>query len=229
MQAFVGTSGWYYEWNEEKSLDWFVRNSKLNAVELNASFYRFPSLDTIKNWSVKGAGLRWSVKAHMSVTHKHQFNERAFEIWNNFRERFEPLDPLIDFYLFQTPPKFKDIGKVLDFAKATGLGKRFALEIRNREMLGDEELCATIVEKVTPVSVDSPDFRDRIFPGKIVYLRMHGRDGWYCYAYSGKEMRETARKILEAGPEKAYVYFNNDHNMLKNARMMLDIVNELST
>lgn len=229
MDAFVGTSGWYYEWNEEKSLDWFVRNSELNTVELNASFYRFPFPSTIKSWAAKGAGLRWSVKVHMSVTHKHQFNERAFEIWNNFRERFEPLDPLIDFYLFQTPPKFKDVGKVLEFAKATGLGERFALEIRNRALLGNEDLCAAIVGIVTPVSVDSPDFLDLIFPGKIVYLRMHGRKGWYCHAYSGKELRETARKILEAGPEKAYVYFNNDHDMLKNARMMQDIMNELST
>jgi len=229
MDVFVGTSGWYYEWNEEKSLDWFVENSGLNSVELNASFYRFPFPNTIKSWSVKGAGLRWSVKVHMSVTHRHQFNERALEIWNNFRELFEPLDPLIDFYLFQAPPKFKDVGKVLEFAKATGLGERFALEIRNRDLLGDDDLCTELAKQMTLVSVDSPDFRDRIFPGKIVYLRMHGREGWYCHVYSGKDMRETAGKIREAGPEKAYVYFNNDHNMLKNARMMLDIINELST
>jgi uncharacterized protein YecE (DUF72 family) len=43
MDVFVGTSGWYYDWNKKKNLDWFVQNSSLNTVELNASYYSFPS------------------------------------------------------------------------------------------------------------------------------------------------------------------------------------------
>ena len=77
---------------------------------------------------------------------------------------------------------------------------------------------------MTLVSVDSPDFRDRIFAGKIVYLRMHGREDWYSYDYSKKELEETAEKIRECGPERVYVYFNNDHSMLENARLMRDIL-----
>jgi len=40
MEVFVGKSGWYYDWNENKNLDWFIQNSGLNTVELNASYYR---------------------------------------------------------------------------------------------------------------------------------------------------------------------------------------------
>lgn len=224
MDVFVGTSGWYYEWNEEKSLDWFIRNSGLNTVELNASFYRFPFPNQVKSWAVKGTGLRWSVKVHRAITHRNRFNERALEIWKNFWERFEPLDPLIDFYLFQAPPGFDDAGKVLQFAEAAELGERFAFEIRNMELLGNDGLCTGLAEKVTLVSVDSPDYRDRVFPGKIVYLRMHGREDWYSYNYSRDELEETAGKILDIGAEKAYVYFNNDHNMLENARMMRELL-----
>jgi len=222
MDVFVGTSGWYYDWNKKKNLDWFVQNSGLNTVELNASFYRFPFPNNIKSWEMKGAGLRWSVKVHRSITHWRQLSESALETWENFRELFEPMDHLIDFYLFQVPPKFDDVTRALSFAEDTGLGKRFALEIRNKELLGNDELCAGLMEKVTLVSVDSPDYRDRIFPGKIVYMRMHGRDGWYSYNYTQDEIRETGGKIDKFRPEKVYLYFNNDHNMLENARTALN-------
>lgn len=83
------------------------------------------------------------------------------------------------------------------------------------------------MEKVILVSVDSPDYRDRIFPGKIVYMRMHGREGWYSYNYSQKEIRETVGEISIFGPEKVYVYFNNDHNKLENARIDLEVWSHL--
>ena len=47
---FIGTSGWYYDWNKEKTLDWYIENSNFNVIELNASFYRFPFPNHIKGW-----------------------------------------------------------------------------------------------------------------------------------------------------------------------------------
>lgn len=227
MDTFVGTSGWYYDWNKKKSLDWFIQNSGLNSVELNASFYRFPSPDRIEDWDRKGTGFRWSIKVHRSITHWRQLSESSLEILEDFHELFEPMDHLVDFYLFQVPPKFDDVARTLRFAEATKLGERFALEIRNKELLGNDEACAELMKKVTLVSVDSPDYRNRIFPGKIVYMRMHGRDSWYNYNYSQAEISETIRKIHEFGPEKIYIYFNNDHNMLENARMAMKVFSGL--
>ncbi|MEM1742154.1 MAG: DUF72 domain-containing protein, partial [Desulfurococcaceae archaeon] len=81
MQVFVGTSGWLYDWNEEASFDWYVKYSGLNAVELNASFYRFPFRNQIKSWSSKGSNLRWSIKVHRSITHFHRMKKTALDIW----------------------------------------------------------------------------------------------------------------------------------------------------
>jgi uncharacterized protein YecE (DUF72 family) len=227
MDSFVGTSGWYYSWNKKKNLDWFVQNSGLNSIELNASFYRFPSPDQIEGWSIKGAGLRWSIKVHRSITHWRKLSESSLKILENFLELFEPMDKLIDFYLFQVPPKFNDVTKVLRLAEAAKLGERFALEIRNKKLLGDDEACVELMKKVTLVSVDSPDYRNRIFPGKTVYMRMHGRENWYSYDYSREEISETIREIRKSRPEKIYIYFNNDHNMLENAKMTLKAFSEL--
>ena len=224
MEAFIGTSGWYYSWNEGGNLDWYLQNSHLNAVELNASFYRFPYPNQVNSWAKKGGSLRWSVKVHQSVTHRYRFSGGAFEVWERFRRLFTPLDPLIDFYLFQAHPGLRDTARMLDFAERTGLGERFALELRNRDLLGDEEACRDLQGKVLLVSVDSPDFPARIFPGDVIYLRLHGRTGWYSHDYSRGELREIASLVKGHHPSRVYAFFNNDHSMLGNARVMRDLL-----
>jgi uncharacterized protein YecE (DUF72 family) len=224
MEAFVGTSGWYYSWNEGGTLDWYLEHSNLNAVELNASFYRFPFPNQVLSWAKKGKGLHWAVKVHRLVTHSHRFTGGGLGVWERFRNLFAPLDPLIDFYLFQAPPSFHDVQRVLGFAAETRLGERFALEIRNRELLGDEEACRELRDQVILVSVDSPDFSARIFAGDVIYLRLHGRAGWYSHHYRREELVELADRMKSHRPAKIYAFFNNDTNMLGDARAMRELL-----
>ena len=221
MEVYIGTSGWAYAWNRGSSLAWFAEHSGLDAIELNASFYGFPSEKSVLSWADAGSGLRWSVKVNRSVTHRHRFNEKAVAVWERFRERFLPLDDLIDFYLFQAPPAFRDVDRILAFAGATGLGERCAVEIRNPGVLGDDEACRRLQEAVVLVSVDSPDFRERVFPAGVVYLRMHGREDWYRHDYTDAELAGIRDRIAAIGPERTYIFFNNNHAMLKNARAMM--------
>jgi uncharacterized protein YecE (DUF72 family) len=224
MEALVGTSGWYYSWNEGGNLDWYLEHSGLNAVELNASFYRFPFPNQVLSWARKGKNLRWSVKVHRSVTHSHRFSEGALGVWERFRNLFTPLDPFVDFYLFQAPPGFRNTERVLHFAERAGLGERFALEIRNRDLLGDDDACGILREKVLLVSVDSPDFFARIFPGCVIYLRLHGRTGWYSHDYSREELQELAELMKSYHPARICAFFNNDSNMLGNAQTMREVL-----
>ncbi|MBT0732625.1 DUF72 domain-containing protein [Methanoculleus bourgensis] len=220
MEVHVGTSGWAYAWNRGGSLAWFAEHSGLDAIELNASFYGFPSEKSVLSWADAGSGLRWSIKVNRSVTHRHRFNEKAVAVWERFRERFLPLDDLVDFYLFQAPPAFGDVNRILAFAGATGLGDRCAVEIRNPGVLGDDETCRRLQEAVVLVSVDSPDFRERVFPAGVVYLRVHGREDWYRHDYTDAELAGIRDRIAAISPERAYIFFNNNHAMLKNARVM---------
>jgi uncharacterized protein YecE (DUF72 family) len=55
---------------------------------------------------------------------------------------------------------------------------------------------------------------------------MHGRTEWYAHLYSNEELKEVVKKILNAKPKKAYVFFNNDHAMLVNSRRMLSMFEE---
>lgn len=226
MDVFVGTSGWSYSWNRGGTLDWYVGSSSLNAVELNASFYRFPFRNMVTGWARRGGKIRWCVKVHRSVTHLHRFNETARSAWDRFLDRFAPLDPCIDWYLFQAPPSMKDTGRIDGFFNGLPGAEKCVLELRNKSLLLDDAACRRLQERLPLVSVDSPDAENRIFDGETVYLRMHGRGDWYRYDYPAGELKETADRIRRTGAQNVYVFFNNDHSMLSNARRMLGLLND---
>lgn len=230
MEIYVGTSGWLYSWNLGKSLKWYVENSSLNAVELNASFYRYPTPRQVAQWAEVGKALRWAVKVHRGVTHFGRLSERAVERLGNFLSLFKPLDPLVDFYLFQLPPTFRPSDKNMRRVEAVAalLGRRAAVEFRHPAWF--TEATAEWAERAgfVAVSVDSPEASWIVATGGVVYLRMHGRTFWYSHYYDEEELREVAKRVVETGAERVYVFFNNDHAMLENARAMAFILKELA-
>ncbi|MEM1530546.1 MAG: DUF72 domain-containing protein [Candidatus Bathyarchaeia archaeon] len=230
LDIYVGTSGWMYSWNESGSLDWYVTNSGLNAVELNASFYRFPFPNAVRSWSVKGGKLRWAIKVNRLITHVFKFNEKALGTWRRFEEIFKPMNHIIDFYLFQLPPSIKVsyISRIETFINAANLGEKFALEPRNITWFGSDDVVRWASDLgITLVSVDCPDLPLEIFnTNGIVYLRMHGRAAWYSHNYTCGEMEEIKKRVLEVNPKAVYIFFNNDTNMLHNAQEMLKLFRE---
>lgn len=229
LEFYVGTSGWFYSWNEGKNFGWYVKNSGLNSVELNASFYRFPFPNMIKSWTEKGKGLRWSIKVNRLITHTFKFGDKAFQLWRKFYNLFQPLESSIDFFLFQLPPSMTPTSASLieSFYEKTHLKERFALEVRNLKWFDEKWINWASKLGITWVSVDCPDFPLDVFnTNGLIYERMHGRTEWYAHLYSDEELKDVAKKILKLTPKKAYVFFNNNHAMLANSRKMLDILKE---
>ncbi len=227
MKIFVGTSGWYYSWNKEKNLDWYVKHSSLNSVELNASFYRFPFPSYVKSWIQRGKTLKWSIKVNRLITHRYRFNEKSYDIWEKFRDLFNPMENLIDFYLFQLPPTFntKYLKRLESFLCKTRLRKRFALEPRHISWFNKEHINWTNKQGITWVSVDSPNLpRDIFKTTDSIYIRMHGRNEWYRHNYTEAELKNVCLKIIEKKPKYVYIYFNNNHKMLTNAQMTKKIL-----
>lgn len=227
MKVYVGTSGWLYDWNEGGNFDWFVEYSKLNSVELNASFYRFPFLNQIKSWAAKAKDIRFSIKVHRKITHILKLNKEAIDVWNDFNSLFSPLKKNIDFYLFQLPPSFspEHLDKMQKFFSKIEQNKKFAIEFRHSGWF-DEKMVKEI-EKIGAVfvSVDSPQIQSFVVKTNgVIYLRFHGRVSWYSYDYSEKELEEICKKIYLLKPDFIYAYFNNNHSMLSNAREFLKML-----
>lgn len=224
IKVYVGTSGWFYEWNREASFEWYVEKSGLNAVELNVSFYRFPLKSQVKSWSKKGGRLRWSIKVHRSITHRKRLSKDSLKTWQRFYDRLKPMDSYIDFYLFQLPPNYsceeENLNKILRFNSESELGSRMAVEFRNEACFNDKIARWAEDNGITLVSIDAPIATWIVSVRGTIYLRMHGRETWYNYDYGREELNEIVEKILSQNPERIYVFFNNDRWMLSNARYL---------
>jgi len=224
-KVYVGTSGWSYDWNLGNSLEWYITESKLNAIELNMSFYRFPYPNMVKSWAAKGTNLAWVVKVHRSITHFQKLSPRAVESFQRFKTLFSPLEDAIHYYLFQLPPSFTDITAVEPFIENTGTEK-IAIEFRHPTLFTDELINWGKHHHVLLVSIDAPQLPRTIMSEDIIYERIHGRTGWYMHNYSNQELHEIQQRILAVHPNTTYVFFNNNHAMLANAMRMNQILTE---
>jgi len=228
----IGTSGWSYDWNPD-GFDWYVANSGLNTVELNMSFYRFPYKKIVQSWAKRTPDdFVWSIKVHQSITHKHRFSGRSMEIWTKFKERFKPLLPNVRYFLFQLPPKFKPSGRSLEnlehFIQDVNLGHSFVLEWRNEEWFKDEWIDWARRLGITLCTVDSPELPNMVLKSNDhIYVRFHGRIFWYSHNYTEMELLDVIRRVIQHKPKFIAIYFNNNHDMLKNALETKRIIEEL--
>lgn len=226
MEIFVGTSGWSNPiWNPS-GLSWYQKNSRLNAVELNMSFYQLPTEEQVKIWSHEGKALNWSIKVNRSITHFFRFNGIAREHFKAFLKLFSPLDPLVSHYLFQLPPNAHPSMResIEEFYHFTELGPRFALEWRNPKWFVPEHIQWAQKLGMTVVSADSPSVpRDILNTNGTVYLRLHGRSDWFEHHYSRKELGNIVEHVKNTGCKRVYAFLNNDSSQLKNARALFNI------
>ncbi|MBO3755303.1 MAG: DUF72 domain-containing protein [Candidatus Brockarchaeota archaeon] len=231
---FVGTSGWSYDWNPD-GFDWYVNNSGLNSVELNASFYRFPFSSQVYSWSRKTPrGFRWVVKVNRMVTHVYRMGSKAVSVFNRFASLFKPLEGSMDYYLFQLPPFVEPsqntVRNIERFFAKTGVAEKAAVEWRNSKWFSGEWEEWASSRGLTIVSVDSPDLPRHVFNTTgTVYLRMHGRSSWYSHNYTVEELEEVVLKVLASKPKRIFIFLNNNHYMLNNARMLLKMLREATT
>ena len=229
-KVFVGTSGWSYSWNPD-GFKWYARYSGLNAVELNASFYRLPYKSMAIGWARVGKSIRWSIKVHRMVTHVCRLKQpRALEWFNYLLERVSPLEEngLVDFYLFQLPPSYRagreNWERIEAMASKTELGPRMAIEWRHESWFKHEWIDRVRELGITIVSIDSPDYIFYASTSPYVYVRMHGRSGWYTHYYTDEELEQVAEWITRLSFNRVYVFFNNNHDMLENARRMYKLL-----
>src|SRR5262245_16349539 len=146
-RLYAGTSGFAYAaWKpdfypkEAKSRD-FLRHyaARLNAVEINYTYHRLPSENTIAGWLDQTPdGFVFACKAHMRITHilrlkKAEFNELFFKAIDPLRVK-NRLGPV----LFQLPPNFQcDQALLAEFLGDLPSDVPCAFEFRHKSWLTD--------------------------------------------------------------------------------------------
>ena len=217
MQLHIGTSGWSYtSWKpsffpeklpSKRFLEFY--GTRLNAVELNATFRRMPTASAIAGWlGATPADFRFAAKVHQSITHFKRLKE-AEDSMRFFLQSMEPmrasgkLGPI----LIQTPPNLKaDVDLLRTFALCLPQVYRFAFEFRHESWFNDEvyeilksknaALCWAESEKIVVPKVATADF---------VYYRFREPE------YSQPNLEQMAEELkTQKDQHEVYAFFKHE-------------------
>ena len=233
----VGCSGWFYwHWrgtfypNELATSRWFEHYSRqFKTVELNASFYSWPTVAAVEGW-VRQAGRRkfvYTVKASELITHVKRFS-RTQTLVRDFGYIADLLGPRMGCFLFQLPPSFHYSRARLDrILRQLDPARRNVVEFRHPTWWKESVFEAFRSNGAIFCSCSGPRLPDDLVKtADEIYLRFHGTKRWYRHDYTPDELALWAAKIRDSGATRVWAYFNNDRdgNAIRNARTLLRLL-----
>jgi len=216
-KLYAGTSGWAYaQWKPEfypaklpaaKFLGYYA--SRLNSVELNYTFRRFPTEKLLAGWIASTpSGFKFAVKAHQNITHVKRLKDS--EEWTSrFLAALGPLHGAgkLGPVLFQLPPFLRcDLPRLKNFLAQLPRETRVAFEFRHESWFSGEvfdalreanaALCQAESEKLETPNVQTADF---------TYFRLRKQ------SYSAKQRTELANQALQlAQAGDVFTYFKHE-------------------
>lgn len=226
----IGTSGYTYSWNKakENKFEWYV-NQGFNSVEINGSFYRFPTSKWTGNWEkYSPKKFKFSIKVNRAITHYTRLKgNKSVTLWKKFVKSVEPIENRISFWLFQMPSSFRfngeNIERLRTFKTSANLDDNSVIEFRDKSWWSKKSLDELEKLEFTMCSVDAPLLPKNILNfNNTVYLRLHGSRNWYNYVYSKKELKNFIKNLQNISGSRKAVYLNNDHGMLPNGKFLIE-------
>jgi len=232
MANYLGTSGWYYQhWRgvfypaDLKQSKWFdFYCSKFKTVELNSTFYHFPTEKTAQTWYKKSPeGFIYTLKVNRFITHVKKFKGCKKQI-RDFYRIGALLKEKRGCFLFQLPPSLKySKGKLKEIISCLDGVYKNVVEFRHQSWFKEEVYDLLKEEGIIYCVVSAPGLpEDFKRTAKDVYVRFHGKESWYGSNYSTKELEMYAKKIKKLRAKNNWIYFNNDYKAyaVKNCLMM---------
>lgn len=251
--CYVGTSGWSYPSGYGKWKGVFYPNrwtgdelayyaERFPAVEVNSSFYRLPTLDTVRGWTQRTPEtFLFAVKLYRKFTHPEMYHREEGQSPEITPEDIAGMRGVLDMLaergrlgavLVQYPEFFHqhdDTTTALVRTLDAFRGYPLAVELRHpswenartREILGHFQ--------AGYVRIDEPGYANFADPhapeGTVQYWRFHGRNAaeWrkrgvgnsrYDYLYSPNEMDTLSESVerLLDPLRKGFAFFNNHPN-----------------
>jgi uncharacterized protein YecE (DUF72 family) len=219
----IGCSGWSYnDWRGDfyprgtPSSRWLAHYSTVfDTVEVNATFYRLPKIETVSSWAEQvPANFRFAVKGSRYLTHMKRLRDVGPGL-ARYWERIEPLREAdkLGPVLWQLPENFHRDEETLAAALEALPTADHCFEFRHPSWFVDD-VYALLKQHGASLALGDDKRRDlpRAAPvGPIAYLRLHygsrGRDG----NYSARELESWRRRIAAWRSRRAvFVYLNND-------------------
>jgi uncharacterized protein YecE (DUF72 family) len=141
----LGTIGWSYNFWKEKFypnktapknyLSYYA--SQFNTVEVDSTFYRNPTQQTVQNWKQQTPeSFRFSLKFPQIITHVKMLRDCQYET-DFFLSRISLLGEKLGALLLQFPPNFgvEHLNDLKIFLQRLPRQHRFVVEVRNKSWL----------------------------------------------------------------------------------------------
>jgi uncharacterized protein YecE (DUF72 family) len=219
---YVGTSGWHYpHWQGPfyppalPTRAWLAYYAdQFATVEINASFYRLPSLAALRAWrAATPPDFTFAIKASRYITHMKKLRaprQSLRALLGVTRALGNKCGPL----LFQLPPRWHcHPERLAAFLRALPKNRECAFELRDPSWHNPEiyallrrhnaAFCMYELAGFTSPLVISADF---------AYIRLHGPTAFaYAGSYSQDALEQWAERIRGWRKlKRVYLYFDND-------------------
>ncbi len=233
----IGTSGWSYKhWKDDfypktvRQKNWLSYYAQyFDTTEINASFYRLPSEDTVVNWQASvNPGFRFCPKMSRFLTHMKKLRNPE-EPLQRFFSVFAPMKEMGP-VLIQLPPMLKFNQDVVDYffkLLATEYkAYQFVLEVRHPTWLHKDALNLLAKYEIGLVISQSGNHfpYTEMITAKNIYVRFHGPKELYASSYSDEDLNYFARKFKAWNKKghQVWAFFNNDiHGYAPNDALRL--------
>ncbi|GAC1411768.1 MAG: DUF72 domain-containing protein [Burkholderiaceae bacterium] len=234
---YVGCSGWFYwRWRGDfypetlPTNQWFSHYaSHFKTVELNASFYSWPTETAVKTW-IKQAGEQkfiYTVKVCELITHVKRF-DGVKTLVKDFGFIADLLGTHMGCFLFQFAPSFQySTTRLKAILSQLDHTRRNVLEFRHASWWNEDVFAALRETGTIFCSCSGPRLPDQLVKtADDIYLRLHGTKQWYRHDYSEEELSVWSERIHESGAKRVWVYFNNDYEgfATKNAHLFSSLL-----
>lgn len=238
IQWHIGCSGFHYkEWKEifypkglaqRLWLDYYCQH--FNTLELNVTFYRFPELSFLLNWSQKTpAHFSFAVKAPRLITHYKKFDDCGL-LLNDFYQTIQNgLQEKLACVLFQLPPQLMYSEALLQkIVHLLNPGFINVVEFRHTSWWQPAVYETLARHHISFCSISHPQLPNEVISNTdTIYYRFHGVPQLYYSAYEEPFLAHVTAAIKNAKQAKqAFIYFNNTAQVaaIQNARYIQQLV-----
>lgn len=220
LQIYTGCSGFYYkEWKNIfypenlPQTKWFqFYCSQYNSLELNVTFYKFPTEKSLAKWFNSSPGdFKFSVKAPRLITHYKKFNECESLLHDFYGSVRAGLREKMGCVLFQLPPQVAYTPQMLDrLLSAVDYSFQNTFEFRHESWWNEEVFAQFKKHRLIFCGVSFPRLPPVVIGTSFgLYYRFHGVPVLYKSLYPEEFIADIYHQIKMINTSGAWIYFNN--------------------
>ncbi len=203
-RILVGACGWEYFPVKYHKLREYSR--LFDAIEVNTTFYKIPSLKIVKKWrrEVKKDFI-FTVKAHRDITHTYRFKlkrevlekfEYMVKICNILRAKLLVLQ--IPYNQKPTSSFLRHLENFLEYANSYDLD--LGVEARGPDWRNNRALLKSILSRFEVTHVFDASYEEPVYHTNVVYSRIYGKGYHTLWVLDDEEVKrisDLARKYAD--------------------------------